>query len=102
MLSKAGAGASPHERRPLRASELPNHVEEGSTVIQRKVAEIVREAPEIVTSTDLEVVADMPVEGSESAIVHRLNLRKIEGPSLEHRIPVFHDMEIGSQDTQMG
>ena len=56
--------------------EFTNDVQEDALMIERKIAEIVRESSEIITDTHLEVIAEVAVNGSLSRGVGRYYPRR--------------------------
>lgn len=83
-------------------SELGDQVDEDASVVQREVGQIVRERPEIVAHTQLEVVSEMAVSGKKRARFARPCLNQLEMAQLEQKVPGMNDMIAGVQDRQPG
>ena len=61
------------------ALEFPDNIQEHATIIEGQIPQIVGESSKIVACANLEVLADMTVDGQQSTVIGGLRFRHVQG-----------------------
>ncbi len=81
--------------------ELSDDVEEYPFVVESEVAQIIGEAAEIVADANLEVVADMAVQGEQRTIIGCVRFGHGKHPGFDQRIPALDESDVGPKDSEV-
>src|SRR5262245_28215040 len=79
----------------------PDHVQEEALVVVAQVRQVVREIREVIAGTDLEMLAQVAVDGHHGAGTGLVDVGQIERAGLDQPIPDLVDPQVGPQDKEL-
>src|SRR5215831_4652020 len=72
-------------------------IEEYAFVVVLQIGQIVRKVSEVVADSDLQILADAPINRRERTATALIHFREIEGSHLSHALPVLQESSVQSQ-----
>src|SRR4030095_5823802 len=86
---------------PTPASLGTNEIEEYAFVVVPQVRQVVGEVGEVVADADLQVLADVTIDRSQSATAALADIREVQHSHLSHAVPVLAEPPVQAQHREL-